>query len=241
LTGHSIPWTLRPGERLELGEARIERLPDGDVVACDRYGCAEARVPPEREVKVAPIPAIHRLLAATPHIYVEFERRVFIDSGEDYFTYAPYELEVYVEDTVLTRLSPHRVKFTLIGDVLDGILARWHRGPVEYDESGLPPAGPELAVVRFIVRNTGVLLPGVGFNAANTRFYVDGEGRLYYPLLYVDVESGILTVKVSGEPPKPGLREVAYVAAKPGLTAILQVVQPFRMPVEVVRTSVATP
>ena len=234
-------WSLKPGSKIELGEAKIERLDNGDVVACDRYGCAEARVPSEREVRVAPIPAIHRLLTATPYIYIEFNRRVFIDAGEDYFTYAPYELEVYVEDTVLTRLSPHKVKFTLIGDVLDGLLARWHRGPVEYDEEGLPPAGPELAIVRFIVRNTGVLLPGVGFNAVNTRFYVDSNGRLYYPLLHVDVEGGILTVKSSGEPPKPGLREVAYVATRPGIAALLQAVQPFRMQVEVVKTSVATP
>ncbi len=236
-----VPWSLRPGDKVELGDASVERLENGDVIACDRYGCAEARVPPEREVRLAPIPAIHRLLAATPYIYVEFERRVFIDAGEDYFTYAPYEIEVYVEDTVLTRLSPVKVKYTLIGDVLDGLLARWYKGHVEYDEDGLPPAGPGLAVVRFIVRNTGVLLPGVGFNAVNTRFYVDGEGRLYYPLLHVDVEGSVLTVKSSGEPPKPGLKEVAYVAQRPGITTLLQAVQPFRMRVEVVRTSVATP
>lgn len=241
MTRPLVPWSLGPGDKLELGEARIERLENGDVVACDRHGCAEARVPPEREVRVAPVPAIHRLLAVTPYLYIEFERRVFIDAGEDYFTYAPYELEVYVKDTVLVRLSPHKVKYTLIGDVLDGVLARWHRGPVEYDEEDLPPAGPQLAVVRFIVRNTGVLLPGVGFNAANTRFYVDDQGRLYYPLLHVDVEGGVLSVKSTGEPPKPGLREVAYVAVKPSITALLQAVQPFRMKVEVVKTSVTTP
>lgn len=235
-----VPWRLRPGDKIEIGEAKIERLENGDVVACDTYGCAEARVPPGREVRAAPVPAIHRLITVTPYIYVEFERRVFIDAGEDYWALAPYEIEVYVEETVLTRLSPTPVKYTLIGDVVEGVLARWYRSPVEYEQAGLPdPTGT--AVVRFLVRNSGVLLPGVGFNALNTRFFVDENGLLYYPLLHVDVEGNVVTVRSSGGPPLPGLRELVHTVRRSGLGAILQLVQPFTMTIEVVRTSITTP
>jgi len=237
-----VPWVIMPGQWLRIGDVRIERSEDGDVVACDAYGCAEARVPPERPVKAAPIPAVHRLLPATPYIYVEFERRLYIEDGEDYWVLAPYEIEVYAGDLALVRLSPVKVKYTLVGDIVDGILARYYRSYAAYDQHELPdPTGT--AVVRFIVRGSSVLLPGIGFNASVTNFYVDERGIIYYPLLEVETDGSIVTVKSTGRPPKPGLREIVRVgtARRTPLPALLQQVQPFTMRVQVVRRSLTTP
>ncbi|MCE4610625.1 MAG: DUF432 domain-containing protein [Desulfurococcales archaeon] len=235
----SIPWRIGPGDSLVLGEARIERREDGDVTACDRYGCVEARVPPYLDVMAAPAPAIQRLLTATPYIYVEFEKRVYIEEGEDYWTLAPIEIEVYVRDTVLTRLSPAPVKFTLIGDVVDGLLARWFKSTIGYDRDELPDV-EGTAIVRFIAKTTGVLVPGVGFNAANASFYAGDDGSIYYSLLTVEVDGNILTAKVSDAPPLNGLREVIYPSKKARLAGLLRLMQPFTMKVEVARKSITT-
>ncbi len=236
-----VPWSLGPGQWIQIGEARIERAGNGDIRACDPYGCAEARVPPEKPVMAAPIPAIHRLLPATPYIYVEFEKRVLVEDGEDYWTLAPYEIEVYAGNLVLVRLSPVRVKYTLVGDVVDGTLARYYRSVVAYDQEELPdPVGT--AVVRMVVRGGNVLLPGVGFNASISTFYVDDDGIVYYPQLQVEAEGSIVTARNTNDPPKRGLREIVRVGAgKRMLPTLLQQIQPFTMKVEVVRRSLTTP
>ncbi len=237
-----VPWSLGPGQWLQIGDVRIERSENGDVVACDRYGCAEARVPRERPVKAAPIPAIHRLLPATPYIYVEFERRIFIDDGEDYWALAPYEVEVYAGNLALVRLSPVKVKYTLVGDVVDGVLARYYRSVAAYDQEELPdPTGT--AVIRFVVKGSSVLLPGIGFNASVSTFYVDENGIIYYPLLEVETDGSLVTVKNTGEPPKKGLREIVKVGAlrRVSIPALLQQIQPFTMKVQVVKRSLSTP
>jgi len=237
-----VPWIIRPGERLEIGEVVVERGENGDVRACDRYGCAEARVPPEREVGAAPIPALYRVLTATPFLYVEFEKRIYIESGEDYWTLAPYEVEVYVGRLALIRLSPVKVKYTLIGDVVDGVLARHHRSPVAFDQEELPdPLGT--AVVRFRVKGSSILLPGIGFNAIVSKFFVDEKGTIYYPLLEVETDGSLVTVKNTGQPPKPGLREISRVgiARRVPLTSLFQQVQPFTMTVQVVRRALTSP
>ncbi len=237
-----VPWRIRPGDRLEIGEAVVERTRDGDVRACDRYGCGEARVPSYQDVLAAPIPAIYRVLPATPYLYVEFEKRIYVEDGEDYWTLAPYEVEVYVGDLALVRLSPVMVKYTLIGDVVDGHLARYHKGVAVFDQEDLPdPVGT--AVVRFRVKGSSVLLPGIGFNTAISRFYVDDEGIVYYPLLEVTTDGSIVTVKNTGEPPKPGLREIVRVGEprRISITGLFQQIQPFTMNIQIVRRVLTTP
>ena len=226
-----VPWVIGPGDEMRIGEAVVRREPDGDLEACDRYGCARARVPAGLEVRAHPIPAVYRLLEATPYVYVEFEDRVYVEDGGVYWTLAPYDIEVYVGEMVLVRISPVRVKFTLVGDVVDGTLARHYRAPAAFEKGGLPdPTGT--AVVAFRVRGDPVLLPGVGFNAAEATFYVDPSGFIYYPMLDLESGGGIVTVKTTGNPPAPGLR--AIVRARRRLLP-LQQLQPFVMTVDVVK------
>lgn len=241
-----VPWRIGPGEEIVLGEASIRRNSYGDLEACDRYGCVTARVPPERLVYAVPIPAIYRVLSATPFIYVDFSKRILIEEGEDYWTLAPIELEVYAGDLALVRLSPVMVKHTLIGDVNDGILARYHKADAVFDEEQLEyKLGT--AIVRFIVRGSSVLLPGVGFNAGGVEFYVDEDGRLYYPLLEASVEGGLVSVKRMDAPPKKGLRPVElgnhsyYKYRRPLFPVPISYAASFTMKVDVVKRYLPQP
>jgi len=237
----NVPWRLEPGSWIEIGYIRIERSSNGDLKACDSYGCSEARIPPERMVYAAPIPAVYRVLAATPYIYVEFEREVYIDDGEDYWILAPYEVEVYAGDIAVTRLSPVRVKFTLIGDVVEGILARYYKSMAAYVQEELPdPTGT--AVVRFIVRGSSVLLPGIGFNALESKFYVDDSGLIYYPLIEVEAGEGSVTAKNTGRPPKDGVREIVSTGPvrRTPIRVLIQQAKSFTMRVEVKKRSLTT-
>lgn len=238
-----VPWRIGPGEEIQLGEATIKRTEEGDLEACDRYGCVSARVPPERFVYVVPIPAIYRVLSATPYIYVDFMKRILIEEDEDYWTLAPIELEVYAGELALVRLSPIMVKHTLIGDVLEGVLSRYYKADAVFDEDQLEyKLGT--AIVRFIVKGSSVLLPGVGFNASGVEFYVDEQGRLYYPLLEVNVEGGVVNVKRQDKPPKKGLKPVkleSYRSRRVPLPVSLAYATPFTMKVDVVRRYLSQP
>ncbi|MEB3806952.1 MAG: DUF432 domain-containing protein [Desulfurococcales archaeon] len=204
-----VPWRIMAGEEIRLGDIEIKRSSDGDLEACDRYGCVSARVPPERPVHAVPIPAIYRVLSATPYIYVDFDKRILIEEGEDYWTLAPIEIEVYAGELALVRLAPSRVKHTLIGDVVEGTLARYYKASAVFDEEDLEYQ-EGTAIVRFIVRGSSVLLPGVGFNASGADFYVDDEGRLYYPQLEVAVQGNVAVTRRFEVPPKKGLRPVRF-------------------------------
>ncbi len=231
-----VPWRIEPGVELRIGEAVIRREEYGDVEACDLYGCARARVAPERVVEAHPVPAVYRILEATPYIYVEFEDRLYVEDGGFYWTLAPYDIEVYVGGLVLTRVSPVRVKFTLVGDVVEGILARHLRSPATWRREDLPdPTGT--AVVGFRVRGTPALLPGVGFNAGDAFFYVDDEGFIYYPLIEVQSDDGVVTAKTTDKPPLPGLRLIQRARRR---AALLPQRQDFIMTIEVVRRRLTT-
>ncbi len=232
------PWIISPGIEFRVGEAVIKRELDGDVEACDRYGCARARVTPELEVRGHPIPAVYRLFEGTPYIYVEFEDRLYVEGdGRVYWTLAPYDIEVYVGDVVLVRISPVRVKFTLVGDVVEGVLARHYKAPVVYRRDDLPdPTGT--AVVAFRVKGDPAILPGIGFNAAEATLYVDEAGFLYYPVVEVESNDGVITAKVSDRPPVDGVKPL--VRARRRLIT-LQQAAPFMMTVDVVRRRLVTP
>ena len=239
----TAPWKIMPGEELRLADARITREPNGDLEACDRYGCASARVPPERPVYAVPIPAVYRVLPATPFIYVDFDKRIFVEQGEDYWITAPFEIEVYAGDLALIRLSPIKVKYTLIGDVIEGTLARYFRSDAVFDFEDLKYE-EHTAIIRFFVRGSSVLLPGIGFRAAGVEFYVDDKGRIYYPMIEVTVSNGNVSVKTTNRPPIPGLKPVVLTRyARPKrVLAFTQAYSPsFEMKVDVVKRYLPQP
>ena len=233
-----LPLRLAPGTSVTIGDARAELSPDGSFKACDRYDCAEALVPTDVPVVMVPVPAIYRLLAVTPFIYIEFNRRAHVDADErTYWTLAPIELEVNIDNLTLVRLSPLRVKFTLVGQVADGIIARYFKAPIARSPTDLPYI-PGTALLCFKVSGTSALLPGIGFNASQAVLYADDEGRLYYSVLQATTDGENLTVKTDTHPP---IRTLRYVASHPHKRHSLGLTTSFSMKIEVVRPRHTTP
>ncbi len=190
----------------------MERQPDGALRACDPHGCVEVSAKPEVKVVVVPLPAGRRLLRVS-HVYVEFERPVYAEPGDTVWFYAPVELEVRVGRVPVATLATSRVKYTLIGDVIDGIICRHHGSPASLGgPPGEPPPGTALAAVRV----TGE--PGVHGGAglvSDSRLYRDDSGNIYYEMHEVSVDSGLASVKARGEPPRPALKLVWRPATRP--------------------------
>jgi hypothetical protein len=231
-----LPARLEPGSLLEVGEARIELKSDGSFRACDRYGCAEALVPPGVPVDVVPVPAIYRLLTATSFIYVEFDRRVHVggESESLYWTLAPFELEVNIDGLTLIRLAPVKVKFTLIGTLTEGTLARYFKAPVARSPEELPEI-PGTALLGFKVTGTSALLPGIGFNAAVATFFADRSGVLYYPLVSVKTDGESVIARTTSDLPRDGLAPIFPGERRLSLFSFVQQAAPFTMTIEVVR------
>ncbi|MET1101157.1 MAG: DUF432 domain-containing protein [Pyrodictiaceae archaeon] len=235
-----LPTRLSPGSRVVIGSARIELDPDGSFRACDDYGCAEALVTPGVPVEVNPIPAIYRLSASTPFIYVEFDRRVHVGDGERYYwTLAPLELEIVIDGLTLTRLSPVKVKYTLIGDVVEGFISRYYKAVIAREPDKLPWE-QGLAILGFKVKGSSALLPGIGFNASIATFYADDKGRLYYPLVEVITDGSLVTARTTSEPPLPGLQRILPEDRR-RIFVFVQQAPPFTMTIEVIKRRIIPP
>ncbi len=219
------PFRLKNGMEARVGEA-VVTYRDEVVRACDNYGCAEAYAGDDAVVEVKPVPAVHRLKKFSPFIYIEFEKRLYIRSGEARWVLVPIDLEVYIGTSLLTVLSPARVKYTLLGDVLGGTVCRYARSQVYR----IPPQGLRVgyAILGFRLKSKeDALLPGIGFNALKSSIYRDQRGQLYYSLVAVEVEGDRLTARVQDKPPAPGLQQVYR--PKHVALSVMQQLQPFTM------------
>jgi hypothetical protein len=201
-----LPAKLEPGEELAVGQARLERSSNGVLEACDPYGCSRLNVRPSVEVRVLPAPASRRLLQVT-HVYVEFESPIHARDGDVVWFHAPIELEVVVDGIPALRLAPIPVKYTLVGDVVDGIVCRYYKSPARLETPpGEHPPGTALAALRVI--GDPAILPGGGVGVYASRLYRDGEGTLYYSLQRLEVEGVNATLRPTQNPPLEGVREV---------------------------------
>ena len=201
------PRRLPRGGVEEIGGARVAFRGDGVVEACDPHGCSRVRVPGELgEVLLEPVAPFNRPARLSGCVFVEFEEPlVYPGRGvRRLWTLAPYEVAVVAGGTVVAYVSPLRVKYTLVGDVVGGSVCRHHRGPVA-EEPGVLERAPGLAYVAVDVAGEPALLPGVGFYAVGLPLYTDAEGRLYYPRMEAAVRGSLVEVKAGQEAPVEGL------------------------------------
>ena len=221
-----FPRKLGPGEREVIGDAVVEYGEDGLLRACDPHGCSVVRVPRRVLVDVEPVPGIARPRPLTSCIYVEFTDPFMHTGGRgELWFLAPYEVAVDIDDKIIARVTPVKAKFTLVGDIVEGTVCRYYRGPVFAGrEEALEARRPGLALVKAVLEGGPAKLPGVGFHAATLPLYTDDEARIYYPVVEVEVEKGFLEVKSSSAPPVKGLR-VAQVGRRP-LIFLPSLVQP---------------
>ena len=231
-----LPLRLRRGNSIKIGEASIEYRDDGTVVACDRYGCARAVVEEEEFVDIEPVPSIYRLYMETTYIYVDFTDRVYVSGkNEIYWTLAPIELEIGVNGVALIRLAPSKIKLTLIGDLIEGFIARYYKAPIVHKLDDLEVVSGA-AIVGFRVKGDPVFLPGIGFNAGLVTFYRDRKGRLYYPLITVNTSGRIVSSRPTDSPPLEDLEAISTRRVdKTRLFSLAQSSPPFVMSIEVIR------
>ena len=204
------PRRLGPGGEERVGEAVVRLGEDGRLEACDPYGCVRARLPRGHWALLEPVPAVSRPAPLTGCIYVELEEPLVHPGGAStVWTLAPYEILVTASGAQVARLTPTRAKYTLVGDVVDGLLCRYSRGPLAFSpEEALEAREPGYAVLAVRITGSPAVVPGIAFPAAQLPIYTDEEARLYYPLVEARVEEPGLTVKPTGHPPLAGL-EVA--------------------------------
>ncbi len=231
-----LPLRLKRGDSIEIGEARIEYKDDGVLVACDRYGCARAVVEEEEFVDIEPVPSIYRLYMETTYIYVDFTDRVYVSGkNEIYWTLAPIELEIGVNGVALIRLAPSKIKLTLIGDLIEGFIARYYKAPIVHKLENLEVVDGA-AIVGFRVKGDPVFLPGIGFNAGLVTFYRDQRGNLYYPLITVSTSGRVVSSRPIDSPPLENLTAVSTRRAdRTRLFSLAQSTPPFVMSIEVIR------
>ena len=199
--------TLGRGESLKYGLASIEHSSSGLLKYCDPYGCDKARLVEYDVVYVDPVPPIHRPQMLSSCIYLEFGEPIVVgEKTTSIWALAPYELAIHIDGAVLGYVSPFRVKYTLVGGIVDGTICRYHltRTVLRLDE--LEPQG--LAIVRIDVGGAKGVVPGVGFNVALARFYFDKKKKqVYYPVLVAKREPHHITARLSDSPPYEGLVE----------------------------------
>ena len=197
---------LGRGESLKHGLASIEHSGSGFLEYCDPYGCGGARLVEHDVVYVDPVPPIHRPQMLSGCIYLEFSEPIVVgEKTTSIWALAPYELVVHVDGTALGYVSPFRVKYTLVGGIVDGTICRYHLTRTALRPEELEPRG--LAFIRIDVSGVRGVIPGIGFNAALVKFYLGAGNQVYYPVLIAKREPHHVTARLSDTPPLEGLVE----------------------------------
>ena len=191
------------GEKAEIaiGEARIRR--DGEVLALeDPYSSETFVLRADEKVVLAPAPPLHVPQKVATHLLIELERPLIASEPAEFWVEAPYEIAVKVEGETIKYLSPVRVKHSLYGDIVDGVVCRYYRSGV-YRE---PPQRLETASCKVTVEGEEArVLRKLVLPVENLRLYV-WDGRVYYEEAKVELEPDLIRVVMTRHPP---LREIS--------------------------------
>ncbi len=204
----TLPGLLKAGDVVEYGVSKIVFDKQGRLEACDPYGCVDLRVPIASKIYIEPIPAITRPQQLTECIYVDFAEPIAFDGGETSLWFlAPFELAVAYKERTVVSISPTKVKYTLVGDLVNGIVCRYHKSIAGFSRNDiLGCVEPGLGLVRAIVKGKAATIPGIGFYVSGLPLYVDEEGFIYYPLVEVEVVEGAIQNRTTTNPPLEGLK-----------------------------------
>ncbi len=220
----TLPSPLRPGMEVEYGYARIILDERGRLEACDPYGCVSIRIPLGDEVYIEPVPAIARPQQLTGCLYVEFTEPIAFSGGKSSLWFlAPFELAITHKDRIVTRVSPTKVKFTVVGDIVDGVVCRYYKSVAGFSRGDITDhVKPGLGFVKVDVEGEAATIPGIGFYVAGLPLYVDNEDFIYYPRVEAGVSEGVVQNKTTTDPPLRGLKVALkgrrYMLLLPSLT-----------------------
>ena len=203
----ALPSLLKPGTKIEYGVARIVLNERGKLKACDPYGCINIRIPLGDEIYIEPVPAITRPQQLASCLYVEFAEPIAFSGGKiDLWFLAPFELAIIHRDRIVTRISPTKVKFTVVGDIIDGVICRYNKSVAGFSQDEVTNyVEPGLGFVRAEVEGKAATLPGIGFYVAGLPLYKDEKGNIYYPIVEAEVSENTIQNKTTTNPPIKGL------------------------------------
>ena len=188
------------GGKVSVGEAEVSRDSER-VYVKDRYQEASYIVSKESRVVLKPTPPLNVPLRITEYLLLQFQEPILINKNKNmnFWVKAPYELAVLADDTVLTYLTPFKVKHTLHGEIIGGTICRYFLTSTYFRR---PSKGSEALVrISIIARNTA-LMDGIVLPLSNVKIYVS-NGRVFYNVVRVTVNKGV-KVELLNEAPVPG-------------------------------------
>ncbi len=124
---------ISEGQELRVGDAFIS-FSNGELLMRDRYHEERLKVRGHPRIVAEPIPPLYIPKRLTDCLVLALKDPLLM-KGEDVIRLAaPYELRVVADNVLITRLSPFKVKYTVIGHPAEGEVCRWY--PTELVESG---------------------------------------------------------------------------------------------------------
>lgn len=212
---------ITPGTSLSLCGVRIIYSEDGVLRACDEYKCEEVYV--EGVVGYRPAPPIYSPFRISDAVYIEFDKKILVKRGDVIWTHAPLEIVLYHNNSILARLSPGRVKYTLVGNLVEGVIARYAKSKVA---KGFPIENkdPCKANIAFYIAQGEDTIKGVPFNAAYSYLYVDSKGTIFYSLVEVYIKDTIIESRTTSKPPMEGLERLQQIRG--GKTGVFSLTVP---------------
>jgi|Deesub1362A_J573_1020465.scaffolds.fasta_scaffold00008_139 hypothetical protein len=186
------------------GEAYVKL--DGDkLIIGDRYTSRELIVSRGTEVEVRPVEPLHVPKNLTENLLIRLEKPLYTVEPMMTWVKAPYELEVRLNGSSIAYLSPTRVKYYLYGDVVEGVLCRYHETGV-YD--GEPGDTDGEALIRLLVTRVSKPMEYLLIPLENISVWED-DGKVYYNPILIEASGDELIIKVvDRDPHKITLYEV---------------------------------
>ncbi|MCE4624353.1 MAG: DUF432 domain-containing protein [Desulfurococcales archaeon] len=172
--------------------------------ACDRYGCSEIIVDPP--VRVIPAPPILRPFSITSVVFIGFTRRAFVQKHQTIWAKIPLDIEIAKDRQTLAVLATSKVKYRLVGSLVEGVIARNVMSDISFTTP--PTPGPCEALVALKIARGSDVIDGVPFNVGSSVLYSDRGERLYTSLVEVSLDHVIIDAKTTAYPPLPGLKQV---------------------------------
>jgi len=190
------------GDKVVIGEAEVYR-DSSRVYVRDRYRTASYMVSKESTVVLKPTTPSNVPLRVADYLLLRFREPVLVSRDVNFWVKAPYELSLIVDDVVLTYVSPFKVKHTLQGEVVGGVICRYFMTDTYFE---YPPKGVEALVKVVVVAKQATLLENITLPLSKVRIYV-GNGGVYYNVVKV-VSAKDVTTELLDEPPVPNVTEV---------------------------------
>lgn len=191
------------GQHVKIGRASVERT-SGSLKVKDGYSNREYVVDDGSRVELVPVPPFYVPQKVCYHLMIELENPIVVRGSKEAWVEGPYEIAVRVDGKNTHYLTPVKVKYTLYGDPVEGVVCRYFKSRI-YDK---PRNSPELASANVVFRSksTGKVDRFVMHGAALTIF--EKDDRYYYEVIYVNIGETITTVTLTDKPPVRKAREV---------------------------------